>query len=186
VGAGEREHEIQMIDTQRHLVGRILQGLGDALAEKLPHRFLAGDSGDACVLAREAQANIIQPRFFQLDTPLAIAVILAAGSETGLDALHAKLRDYHDAALTRDWGPRATHNVVLYGGILAAMRQQWDLASQLLAAGTREGHGSQTQAHLHAYFRTRVRAALGAERFNRLRDAGRTMPLSAAVAAAVQ
>jgi predicted ATPase/DNA-binding SARP family transcriptional activator len=77
------------------------------------HRFLAGDKSGACALVREAQAHIALSQYFQLDTPLAMAVILAVGSESDIVALHARLQTYHRMALRRDWGPGATETVVL-------------------------------------------------------------------------
>ena len=75
---------------------------------------------------------------------------------------------------------------MLYGGILAALRQDWETASRLLAAGERSIYRASYSGQLYFTFRDRVRAALGPERARQLRDEGRAMSLADAREAALQ
>jgi predicted ATPase/DNA-binding SARP family transcriptional activator len=150
------------------------------------HRFVAGDITAAAALARQAQRDIVRSRWFQLDTPLALAAIVTDASRGNTGALHTELCAYHDTAVRRDWGPGAIETIVLYGGILAAIRGHWELAARLLAAGAHGVYASPGTAHLSFHFHDRARAALDPGRARILWEEGRAMPLADAVAAALR
>jgi predicted ATPase/DNA-binding SARP family transcriptional activator len=161
-------------------------GLHAQLAAQLAlHRFLAGDTNDACTLARQAQGDIALSRYFQLEGPLTLALIVGLASASDASALRAELRAYHEAARRRDRGSRADETLVLYGGILAAVSEDWELACRLLAAGQLTGYASPAMGHLYVHFRDQVRGVLGSERSRQLRNEGRAMPLADALAAAL-
>ncbi|HEX6237776.1 MAG TPA: winged helix-turn-helix domain-containing protein, partial [Acidimicrobiales bacterium] len=69
-----------------------------------------------------------------------------------------------------DTRPEAAHSVVLYGAFIAAIHEEWEVASRLLAAGERSIYRSPSQGHLYFHFRDRIRAALGGDRSRALRD----------------
>lgn len=150
------------------------------------YRSLAGDTVGACALARQAQHNMARaPEYGHLEAPLTLALIIALESLRDVDALDAELRAYHHATQRHDWGLGATETAVLYGGFLAALREEWKLAARLLAAGTRGVYGSPAKGHLYTHFRDRIRQAVGPELSRKLRDEGRAMPLTEALAAAL-
>lgn len=151
------------------------------------HRAMAGDTSDACALARQAQDNMARvPEYGHLEAPLTLALIMALESVTDLDAVHAELCAYHNATQRHDWGLGATETAVLYGGFLAALREDWELASRLLAAGRRSVYGSPAKGHLYAHFRHRIREAVGPELSHKLRAEGQAMSLSDALTDALR
>jgi predicted ATPase/DNA-binding SARP family transcriptional activator len=147
------------------------------------HTFLVGDRGGACAIARETQASTARTRRFAPDIPLVLALLAA---HTTPDTLLAELHRYHGRIQDNDNRPEAAEPVVLYGGFVAAMHEDWELASRLLAAGERSVYRNPSHAHLYLHFRRRIRDALGSERSRQLRDEGRAMPLADALAAALR
>lgn len=111
---------------------------------------------------------------------------MAHGADAARGALPAELRSYHDSIRVTDTRPEAAHSVVLYGAFMAAVHEEWEMASRLLAAGERSIYRSPSQGHLYFHFRDRIRAALGRDRSRALRDEGRAMPLPEALAAALR
>jgi predicted ATPase/class 3 adenylate cyclase len=158
------------------------------------HKAVTGDVQGATALAREARADGVLELLGREDPlALALAVTLPSTAPRKLppkwvidsdDAL-AELRAYDEAARRADWG-LGVETVVLYGGILAALRQDWETASRLLAAGERSIYRATYSGQLYFTFRDRVRAALGPERSRQLRDEGRAMSLADAREAALQ
>ncbi|MGH9289454.1 MAG: hypothetical protein ACRD0V_14395 [Acidimicrobiales bacterium] len=119
-----------------------------------------------------------------LEDPLALALVVALASTNDVATARRELRAYDEAARRADWG-LAHESVALYGGILAALREQWDEASLLLAAGERSIYRSPATALLYVAFRDTVRDALGPELSRRLRAEGKAMPLADARKAAL-
>jgi hypothetical protein len=149
------------------------------------HRVLAGDIQGACTLAREAQDDVAFTPYGRTAAPLTLALILALDSVGDISALQEALETFHEAAKRLDWGPGAQETVILFGGFLAALREDWELASRLLAAGERGIYGSVLTALMLRYFQQRVRGALGSELARRTRAEGRAMPTADALAAAL-
>lgn len=147
------------------------------------HTFLGGDPDRARSIAHDARASTARTRRYSPDIPLVLALIVSEGAATARNAFLAELRSYHDTIRGSDNRPEAVEPVVLYGGFIAAMRGNWELASRLLAAGERSVYRNPSLAHLHQHFRRRIRAALGPERSRTLRAEGRAMPIADALAA---
>jgi predicted ATPase/DNA-binding SARP family transcriptional activator len=154
-------------------------------AQLASEHFAAGDTGHAGALAREAQHVVGRSQFISPDTPLALTAIVAVATGNA-DALRTEMHTYHDMALLRDWGHREAETLVLFGGICAAIREEWELASRLLAASSRSPYRATLLAHLYFHFRDRVCAALGPKLSRKLRAEGRAMPIHDAVAAALR
>jgi predicted ATPase/class 3 adenylate cyclase len=147
------------------------------------YKAVAGDAQGAHALAREVQLDGAL-ELWGLEDPLALALVVALASTNDVARARRELRAYDEAARRADWG-LALESVALYGGILAALRGQWDEASMLLAAGERSVYRSPATALLYFAFRDAVRAALGPERSRRLRADGKAMPLADARKAAL-
>jgi predicted ATPase/DNA-binding SARP family transcriptional activator len=154
-------------------------------AQLASERFAAGDTSHAGALAREALRVVGRSQFFSLDIPLALAAIVAVATGNDAGSLHAQLRAYHNASLRRDLGLQAAETTALFGGICAAMREEWGLASRLLAAGAGNPYRLTAVTHLYVHFRDQVEAALGPELSRKLEQEGQTMSLDDAVAAAL-
>jgi predicted ATPase/DNA-binding SARP family transcriptional activator len=154
-------------------------------AQLANEQLAAGDRGRAGALAREAKRVVGRSQFFSPDTPLALTAIVAVATGNA-DDLRAELHTYHDTALRRDWGDREAETLVLFGGICASLREEWELASRLLAASSRSPYRVLLLANLYFHFRDRVRTALGPELSRTLRAEGRAMPIDEAVAAALR
>jgi predicted ATPase/class 3 adenylate cyclase len=148
------------------------------------YKAVTGDVQAALTLAEDVRANGTLELLGQEDAlALALAVVLPPTNDRK-DAL-SELRAYDEAARRADWG-LGVETVVLFGGILAAMHEDWERASRLLAAGERGVYKTSYTALLHSSFRQRVRTALGSERARQLRDEGRAMPLAGAREAALR
>jgi hypothetical protein len=144
-------------------------------------RLFTGDTAGARVLAREASAFAATSPSWAKEYPLALALAVAFESP---DVARDELRKYDDAAAAADWalGPET---VAFYGGIAAAMREDWEAAGRLFAAGERSNLRTPTTGLLYYALRDRVRDAVGADRLRQLRHDGRTMTLADARALAL-
>jgi predicted ATPase len=150
------------------------------------HCLRAGDTAGACKLARQAQDNIALTRYGRFEAPLTLALILAIGSENGdTAALEGELHAFHRAAQRRDWGPGAQGTVMLFGGFLAALRGDWELACRLLAAGEHGIYGSILTAHMYVHFLDLAHAALDADTASTADTEGRAMLTNDAICAAL-
>jgi hypothetical protein len=143
-----------------------------------------GDVHSALVLARDALADGVLEVLGRED-PLALALVVALASPNDVADALGELRAYDEAARRADWG-LGLETVVLYGGILAALREDWNTACVLLAAGERSIYRATYTAQLYFAFRDRVRASLGSQRARQLRDEGRAMSLADAREAALR
>jgi predicted ATPase/DNA-binding SARP family transcriptional activator len=148
-------------------------------------RVLAGDVQGACELAREARVDIALTPYSRTAARLALALILALGSDDDVGSLGNAVRSFHDDARRFDWGSGARDTVIIYGGFLAALGDEWESAARLLAAGERGVYGSDLTGLMHQYFRHRAREVIGAEVARELRTEGRAMPPSDALEAAL-
>jgi predicted ATPase/class 3 adenylate cyclase len=148
------------------------------------HRLVSGDTSGAVALAREARVEDARSPLWGWESSLALALVFALGEVGDTDAALQELRAYDTAARRVDWG-LGRETVVLYGGVLAALREDWEMASRLLSAGERSVFRSPAIALLYFAFRDRVRAELGPELSRKMRDEGRTMRLADALDAAL-
>jgi predicted ATPase len=148
------------------------------------HRLVSGDTSGAVALAREARVDDARSPLWGWESSLALALVLALGEVGDTDAAMQELRAYDTAARRVDWG-LGRETVVLYGGVLTALREDWEMASRLLSAGERSVFRSPAIALLYFAFRDRVRAELGPELSRKMRDEGRSMRLDDALAAAL-
>ena len=73
-------------------------------------------------------------------------------------------------------------SVVLLGGVLSGMREDWPACSLLLAASTPAIDRTPADALLYWTFRDRARGVLGHERSQKLRAAGRALSIDEALA----
>lgn len=150
------------------------------------HCLQAGDTRGACTLARQAQGTIALTRYGRFEAPLTLELILAIGSEDGdTTALQGELHAFQRAAQRRDWGPGAQGTVMLFGGFLAALRGDWELACRLLAAGEHGIYGSILTAHMYVHFLDRAHSVLDVDTANRADTEGRAMRTDDAIAAAL-
>jgi predicted ATPase/class 3 adenylate cyclase len=148
------------------------------------HRVVAGDTTGALVLARDALVDNALSWVLRQGDPMVLALAVVLGASTDFEAARRQLRDYDLTARRADFVLGADM-VVVYGGVLAAQRGDWETAAKLLAAGDRSIYRSPATALLYFTFRDRARAALGSRRSRQLRDEGRAMPLAEAHEAAL-
>jgi predicted ATPase/class 3 adenylate cyclase len=148
------------------------------------HKAVTGDADGALTVARDAQVDGALELLGRED-PLALALVVALASADDVGGARRELRAYDEAARRADWG-LALESVVLYGGILAALGEDWERASRLLSAGERSVFRSPATAQLYFVFRDRVRAALGPDLCRQLRAEGRAMTLADAREAALR
>ena len=141
------------------------------------HRVVAGDTTGAIVLARDALVDNALSWMLRQGDPMVLALAVGIGTTTDFEVARRQLCDYDEAARRADLVLGADM-VVIYGGVLAAQRGDWETAAKLLAAGERGIYRSPATALLYFAFRDRVRVALGSERARQLRDLGRAMPLA--------
>src|SRR5207248_8428429 len=90
------------------------------------------------------------------EDPLSLALLVALASANDVDGARRELCAYDEAARRADWG-LALESVVLYGGILAALRDDWERASRLLAAGQRSVYRYQATSQICLAIRDQVR-----------------------------
>jgi predicted ATPase len=147
------------------------------------HRAVAGHTDSALALARDAKVGGGLGLLVRED-PLAMALAVATPSEKDAGAARRELRAYDACARRADW-PLALESVVLFGGMIAALSEDWERASRLLAAGEPSIYRFTSTAMLYFTFRDRVRAALGPKRARQLRDEGRAMSRADALEAAL-
>jgi predicted ATPase/class 3 adenylate cyclase len=160
-------------------------GLGAGLCGHLAlHRLVSGDTNGAVRLAREAQVEDARSPLWGWESSLALALVVALGEVGDIDAARRELRAYDAAARRVDWG-LGRETVVLYGGVLAALREDWEMASRLLSAGEPSVFRSPAIALLYFTFRDQVRAELGPKLSRKMRNEGRKMLLADALDAAL-
>ena len=167
---------------------RYLTAMRKARTGKSPRRLAARRESPAlgCVaLVQEGVLDEALSHVLRQADPMSLAVAVALGSTTDFAAARRELRAYAESARRADFalGPET---VAVFGGVLAALREDWETAARLLAAGEPSVYRSPVASLLYFRFRDRVRDALGSQRSRELRAEGRAMPPTDAVATALR
>jgi hypothetical protein len=155
--------------------------VGTACGYLAMFRVLAGDFDDARVLSERVLERSNQVVPFR-EGPLTSAIASAAAGD-GVLARH-QLEIVYDDIVRCDL-PLGVDQVVLFGGVVAALSDDWETAARLLAAGHEGLYRSPAAYLLYRTFRDRCRAELGPDRARRYRDEGRQMSRDEAVAVAL-
>ena len=177
------EHYLAGIAAASVGVGAQFRGLHSTLCGDLAIlRLFTGDTTGARLLAREAAALGTTSLWWGKEYPLSLAIAVAFEPR---DVARDALRGYDAASTAADWalGPET---VAFYGGVAAAVREDWEVAGRLLGAGSRSTVRTPTTALLYFAFLDRVREAVGGERLGQLRHEGQAMTLADARALALR
>jgi hypothetical protein len=145
-------------------------------------RLLAGDASESATIAVHAPSGRGHWPLFGPNQSAARMLALAATGD--LAEAQLELQRMFDAFRAAD----AVHGfdtVCMYGGALAAIIEDWELAAMLLAAGRHGIRAGAEAALVYFHFRDLVRSALGAERARELRAEGMAMSIDDAVNAAL-
>jgi predicted ATPase/class 3 adenylate cyclase len=145
-------------------------------------KLLGGDPVASVALATRAPSGRGHWPMFGPNQSAARMLALAATGD--LAGAQVELQRLHDAFRAAD----ATHGldtVCMYGGALAAVVGDWELAATLLAAGRQGIFAGAEAALVYHHFRDLARSALGAERARELREQGMAMSLDAAIESAL-
>jgi predicted ATPase len=143
--------------------------------------FVGGDAQHAVELAGEVYSPGALVPYWQHPRALCLVALGATGDLATADQA---FRDYFEASRGLDW-VYADESVLVLGGVLAGMREDWSTASRLLAAGSMAMNRTPADYLLYATFRDRARQHLGPEPSRRLRADGLAMPIEAALALAL-
>jgi predicted ATPase/class 3 adenylate cyclase len=144
-------------------------------------RFVVGDATDAAALARQC----FNPQFgvaFEHARPVSLVALAADGD---VESARRGLQDYAANVRASDF-PFGTDSVLILGGVLAALEEDWLVASRLLAAGSEGVFRDPANSLVYYAFRDRAREHLGAERARVCRAEGRAMSSEQALELALQ
>jgi predicted ATPase/class 3 adenylate cyclase len=144
--------------------------------------LVLGDDARAVELARSSYTPEGLTPYWQHPRAIALVALAASGDH---DTARQSLHDYHAASRGLAWFS-SMDSVILLGGVLAGMREDWPTCSLLLAASTAAIDRTPADALLYWTFRDRARAVLGHERSQELRAAGRALSTDAALARALE
>lgn len=145
------------------------------------HLVVDGEPERALAVAEPIVATVHTPMPGREGALMAVVARAAAGD---VPVARIEMNEYHDAARRTDL-PLGVETVVIYGGVIAGLQDDWEMCARLLAAGAAGLARFPGTYLLYKEFRDRARAALGPDCARELRAQGQQLPLEEAVALAV-